>query len=313
MPTKTSPTESLTGPPTGIQEMPAHPKKFIFVFCYSDENFYCEKIHFRKVTNLWNLTNVQGCSESISLIFSVLDSGWKKMISRYLPRSPSITFWDGAGMVIVVKHRNGRKKERSNFIGFQCRNSRDNASPRLSRWSAQVKWNYIYLPPRLPHSDVRGVTPFIFASSLHWFLRQRNVVFNITLPSHYDPLFVMTIDDKYDLYTLVFSLHCLCPGLLNQLFAPLHCVDIFRLAHCCPLLPNAQSPDGTSCLVPLLQWRKASPPKHTINFLKDNEKKFKYKNKATTEESKSNKIHNINLSHQLSFPQPIVSKWQPRK
>lgn len=37
---------------------------------------------------------------------------------------------------------------------------------------------------------------------------------------------------------------------------------------------------------PLLQWRKASPPKHTINFLKDNEKRsFKYKNKATTEET----------------------------
>ena len=264
MPTKTSPTESLTGPPTGIQEMPAHPKKIIFVFCYSDENFYCEKIHFRKVTNLWNLTNVQGCSESISLIFSVLDSGWKKMIPRYLP---SITFWDGAGMVIVVKHRNGRKKERSNFIGFQCRNSRDNASPRLSRWSAQVKWNYIYLPPRLPHSDVRGVTPFIFVSSLHWFLRQRNVVFNITLPSHYDPLFVMTIDDKYDLYTLVFSLHCLCPGLLNQLFAPLHCVDIFRLAHCSPLLPTV-----AQCSIP--RWH------------------FLPRAAAAVEEGKSTKTHN---------------------
>ena len=44
-------------------------KKCIFVFCYSDEIFYCEKIHFRKVTSLWNPTNVQGCSVSISLIF----------------------------------------------------------------------------------------------------------------------------------------------------------------------------------------------------------------------------------------------------
>ena len=138
-------------------------KKCIFVFCYSDEIFYCENLHFWKVTSLWNPTNVQGCSVSISLNFSVLDSGWKKMISRFLQRNPNITFWNGAGMVIVVKHRNGRKKERSTFIGFQCRNSRDNASPRLSRWSAQVKWNYIYLPPRPPHSDGRGITtPFIF-------------------------------------------------------------------------------------------------------------------------------------------------------
>ena len=79
----------------------------------------------------------------------------------------------------------------------------------------------------------------------------------------------MTIDDKYDLYTLVFSLLCLCSGLLNQLFAPLHCVDIFRLAHCCPML-NPPMALLASC--PLLQWRKASPPKHTINLLKDNEK-----------------------------------------
>ena len=136
---KRSPTDSLTGPPIWKRCLRnAHPKMY-FCILLKWWKFYCEKIHFRKATLSLKSNECSGMLIAqcpFLSFFSVLDSGWKKMISRFLQRSPSITLWDGAGMVIVVKHRNGRKKERSNFIGFQCRNSRDNASPRLSRWSS---------------------------------------------------------------------------------------------------------------------------------------------------------------------------------
>ena len=81
----------------------------------------------------------------------------------------------------------------------------------LKVWGKVGRIQFHWLSMQEEASEImlpQGVTPFIFVSSLHWFLRQRNVVFNITLPSHYDPLFVMSIDDKYDLYTQ-FCQHCL--------------------------------------------------------------------------------------------------------
>ena len=117
--------------------------------------------------------------------------------------------------------------------------------PQGFQGGAQVKWNYIYLPPRPPHSDGRGVTPFIFASSLHWFFRRRNVVFNITLTlwSHF----------RHYLRWQVWPLHI---GVFSPLVVPRAVESIVCSSPlcwyfpACPLLPNAQSPDGTSCLLP---------------------------------------------------------------
>ena len=116
-------------------------------------------------------------------LFSVLDSGWMKMISRLLQRRPSITLWDGAGMVIVVKHRNGRKKERSNFIGFQCRNSRDNASPRLSRWSSSEMKLHLFATKAAPlRWTGRNPVYFCFFTALVFASAKLGIPFRLWSP-----------------------------------------------------------------------------------------------------------------------------------
>ena len=159
----------------------AHPKNvFLYFVILLRENTFSEG-HF--ISEIQRMFRDAHCSVSISLIFSVLDSGWKKMISRFLQRRPSITLWDGAGMVIVVKHRNGRKKERSNFIGFQCRNSRDNASPRLSRWSSSEMKLHLFATKAAPlRWTGRNTVYFCFFTALVLASAKRSIPFRLWSP-----------------------------------------------------------------------------------------------------------------------------------
>ena len=91
----------------------------------------------------------------------------------------------------------------------------------------------------------QGHPTSMYGAPCLWFFHQRNVVFNITLTlwSHF----------RHYLRWQVWPLHV---DVFSPLFVPRAVESIVCSSPlcwyfpACPLLPNAQSPDGTSCLLP---------------------------------------------------------------
>ena len=154
------------------------------------------------------------------------------------------------------------------------------------------------------------ITHFCGVKFLAWKSGSVNFLTNImsafTLWSHF----------RHDHRWQVWPLHI---GVFSPLFVPWAVESIACSSPlcwyfpACPLLPTvAQCSIPRWHFLPLARCCSGGRQVHQntqLTFWKTMKKKFKYKNKATTEESKSNKTHNIKLSHQLSFPQPIKSKW----